>query len=433
MPIKKNNFFNKKYRIIHYTLAFLIIRSAEYIFDYFFGDRNGKISHPIISPVLKVIYTLSIILITLSFIDFIYLRMKNKYRSKFSPNKKKETLLGLIILVTTTIIGLSIGEVVLRMQGEHPVQEGFNYDSELGWVPDYTYLLPVNEKLDRVLFIGDSFTQPPNGYVKSYENSHNDSCINKIQAITLGVAGYGTAQAYLMLKKHISYYKPKVVVLGFFVWNDLADNLNDIYYSSSINNNRPAFEVNGDSLTQVKTPSRWKYFLLNYFAIARAIWEYYINSNTEYLKPYTAFQNQYKDFYTKNDTPRSKKAWGIAKKFVSLIRDESEKNNAKFLLIAFNNAFSVEKTVFDEENKRCKGELSEIDPDKPLKIITQFSLEKKLDFINITDVFKKDKEIHPTDTLYHQNLSGHFTGLAENIVGDTIHSYLKSRNFIKCN
>jgi len=93
---------------------------------------------------------------------------------------------------------------------------------------DYEY----GEKQDntfRILVLGDSFTfgagvELEDTYVKQLETilrSKNSS--KEYEVINAGVMGYGTDQEFYYLKEWITKLKPDLVIVGFYVGNDLED------------------------------------------------------------------------------------------------------------------------------------------------------------------------------------------------------------------
>ncbi|MBI4665234.1 MAG: SGNH/GDSL hydrolase family protein [Nitrospinae bacterium] len=80
----------------------------------------------------------------------------------------------------------------------------------------------------RVLCIGDSFTfsltSLENSYPKILERALAGGS-NKIEVINAGVAGYGPDEEYLYLKRYGLEFEPDLVIVGFFVGNDITDSL----------------------------------------------------------------------------------------------------------------------------------------------------------------------------------------------------------------
>jgi len=81
----------------------------------------------------------------------------------------------------------------------------------------------------RVLFLGDSFleaiqVQEREGIAAQLEASLNQGSARRIEVINAGVAAYGTAQELLLFENDVYRYQPDVVVLLFYVWNDVKNN-----------------------------------------------------------------------------------------------------------------------------------------------------------------------------------------------------------------
>lgn len=91
--------------------------------------------------------------------------------------------------------------------------------------PDITPVKPPNTK--RVLFIGDSFTmgwgvKEEDGFVRKTESILNQEHLpNAIQTINAGFTAAGPSGYYLSLKLDSLQFDPDVVVVGFFLGNDI--------------------------------------------------------------------------------------------------------------------------------------------------------------------------------------------------------------------
>jgi lysophospholipase L1-like esterase len=115
---------------------------------------------------------------------------------------------------------------------------------------DYDYKKP--EGINRIVVLGDSFTW---GYgVEEYERFTEvleDTLLENCQVINTGVCGYGNDQQLLFLKNEGVKYNPDLVVVAFFVGNDILNNLGNI--------NKPLFVLNEDIkliLTNVPVPRK---------------------------------------------------------------------------------------------------------------------------------------------------------------------------------
>lgn len=82
----------------------------------------------------------------------------------------------------------------------------------------------------RILGLGDSFTfglgvETSETYLKRLEVLLRRAAGEGVEVINGGVSGYGTANEYFLLRERLIAYDPHLVVLGFYVGNDLYDNV----------------------------------------------------------------------------------------------------------------------------------------------------------------------------------------------------------------
>lgn len=133
----------------------------------------------------------------------------------------------------------------------------YQYDEMLGWVPkpnaegiyamsdsktqieinskgirDKSYDYKKPEGIKRIVVLGDSFTW---GYGVEEKNIFTeileDELFKNIQVINMGVSGYGSDQELLFLEEEGIMYNPDLVVVAFYVGNDITNNINSIQYN----------------------------------------------------------------------------------------------------------------------------------------------------------------------------------------------------------
>jgi lysophospholipase L1-like esterase len=164
-----------------------------------------------------------------------------------------------LIVLLSLLLPLIFLEAVLRLFG--PILPG-NYDTGAylvrdealghfhvpgfdGWIkaPEFTTRVTINpqglrdlrqsfEKPDgtfRVLLLGDSFVeavqvQQAQGVAEQLERALNQGASRPVEVINGGVAAYGTGQEMLLLDQVGAKYQPDLIVLLFFVGNDVTNN-----------------------------------------------------------------------------------------------------------------------------------------------------------------------------------------------------------------
>jgi len=169
----------------------------------------------------------------------------------------KKTITGNILLLAVSLLVTTLlAEIILRHV--NPVDAGKSGDFRiphpvLGWVlePGASYLNPMQEttvpvtynsmgwrdfehtvenpdNVTRILVLGDSYMEAYSVHIEDALPSRlrqlaleNDKVI---EVINLGVGGYGTLQEYLAFQHHGKQYRPDIVLLGFYLSNDVRNN-----------------------------------------------------------------------------------------------------------------------------------------------------------------------------------------------------------------
>lgn len=111
--------------------------------------------------------------------------------------------------------------------------EGYYHDLSLNsrGMHDSEHALPKPENSFRVLLLGDSFVQAVQ--VKESETTHHilEARLNEaipqqqVEVISAGAGGWGTAQQLIYYRQEGRQYNPDLVLLMFYLGNDVKDNL----------------------------------------------------------------------------------------------------------------------------------------------------------------------------------------------------------------
>ena len=170
--------------------------------------------------------------------------------------RRKPFLGNLILVVISFSLSLFLSEIVIRQFIPIDLGTSFAYripHPTLGWVlkPGVSYRnhmveatvgvtynskgwRDVEHAIDaphgafRALVLGDSF-------IEGYSVELNDALHKRVEefarqrggdveVINLGVGGYGTLQEYLAFQEVGQLYQPKLVLLGFYIGNDVRNN-----------------------------------------------------------------------------------------------------------------------------------------------------------------------------------------------------------------
>ncbi len=150
--------------------------------------------------------------------------------------------------------------IYIQEPGHERTGHRYLYDKQLGWrnIPrwsattkgkkltinekglrdrDYPYEKPPGTK--RILVLGDSFVwgygvADDEIFTERLEQMLEESPINageKIEVINTGVSGWGTDQEYLFLQQEGFKYSPDIVILAFYIGNDISNNMASRQYA----------------------------------------------------------------------------------------------------------------------------------------------------------------------------------------------------------
>lgn len=238
----------------------------------------------------------------------------------------------------------------------------------------------------RIAVLGDSFTEavhvPMERTFWAKMENRLGKCDalkgKKVEVINFGVQGYGTAQELMTLRKKVWDYEPDIVILAFFIGNDIINNSpqleHDLY--------RPFFvyDQNGKlvedmSFRNLPTVDRNRYavsivdrlpaWLVNNSRILQVVKKVELDFKKRQISDnFTAmvFKN-----LKEPENQTWQEAWRITEDLIVLMRNEVIEKNADFLLVNI-------------------GDPLQVQPDP---VLTKQLLQQQ----NIQDLFYADKRI----------------------------------------
>lgn len=347
-------------------------------------------------------------------------------------NKKNKAALWLGMFIVMGIITLILSELSLYSMDLTPKQGGMVADEEVGWVktsmPEYNDL-PEKES-PRVLFVGDSYTE--NGvFDKVFEEIISKKCGN-IETYNVGVSGYGTTQEYLALEKYGPRVKPDLVILTVFLWNDLSDNLNDIYYSHRASFNRPVFNVETGDIRNDSQRTILPNFLTNHFWTARFVEQVLVSKlGVLGLKGYGQL-DAFIDYYQPEPTKRSQHAWNMMEALLDKFRTYTQKDlNSDLLMVSFDNGFTVEKETMDIAKAMSGFDEKTFDINKPSNRLTQIAQNQNIKYVNALPLFQVER-VRSDQPIYSPGIAGHFTPKGKEFLGEILAGYVIQNKMLNC-
>ncbi len=308
----------------------------------------------------------------------------------------KKRLLGNLTLVFISLgICFILAEIILRQFYPIDTETSISYripHPTFGWVlepgasyynkmPEDTVHVTYNSKgfrddehdLEnddhkfRILVLGDSFMEAYSvglneAFHKQVETYVGNTGI-EVETINMGTGGYGTLQEYLVFRENGKLYKPDVVLLGFYVGNDVRNNsfpLDSIFYGpdSEKTRTRPFLESSNPedwTITQVDFEGARRRFLEirkkhNFFLkkLARQsivaqilkkpvykILDSFLNNKAESLNEPADMESQYLALYGVHycqENIEYKKAWDTTKRILARLNRDIKKEGSKLFV-----------------------------------------------------------------------------------------------------
>ena len=177
-----------------------------------------------------------------------------------NSNRVRDAFRSLGVTLVITLVTLAAMEIMLRVADFRELREtlserslDYAHDAELGWIPVPNSSATIQtfrtthfkhnslglrdqeyspDGKPTMMFLGDSFVWGLDSEADERFTELLKPKIPDYKIMAAGVAGYGTDQEYLLLKRLWPMVKPAVVVLIYCAQNDRLDNVTNIRYDS---------------------------------------------------------------------------------------------------------------------------------------------------------------------------------------------------------
>lgn len=289
----------------------------------------------------------------------------------------------------------------------------------------------------RILVLGDSFAEAMSvplekSFIKLLEKKLNAAEPGKkFEVINSGVSDTGTDDQFLFYKHEGYKYSPELVLLSFYIGNDVSDNNEAITPRSS----RPHFVLKDGVLSltnfpgtppeKYPKPAGLKAFIRDHSQLyvlisitVRAKFPILAKKLSELgLIEKTPEPPPLADIYKKRYSPDWDDAWTLTKRLILMLKAEAEKNGAEFALLEIPDRFQIHPVLFDKNLPLFPDiKKSELDFTKPHRLLRAFCRERALRCVSLYEAFKENyaedgRLLYYSDT--HLNLKGHALAAGE--------------------
>ena len=246
-----------------------------------------------------------------------------------------------------------------------------------------------------------------------------------------------------LILKHIGLeYKPDLVILGFLTGNDVRNNYAEfennyrhVYQNENMSSNiLPFFVINETGeleelpfqrrimkvdknsfifniLMKFRSPS-YLYSKVKNFHRQKVSWGFKVNGIPI---DYYVYAHDYSADW--------QEAWNITKALILKIDEESEENEAHLLLVSLTNRNQVHNEYWQEALETYpKMNNMEWDLEKPEKILTNFSAENNITYLQLLPPFRE--HVNRTNEKVHGHYDGHWNANGHKLAAELIYDKL---------
>jgi hypothetical protein len=232
----------------------------------------------------------------------------------------------------------------------------------------------------RVAVLGDSFTEAIHVPVeqtfwskleRKLGNCEAVKGRKNVEVINFGVQGYGTAQELMMLRKKVWDYSPDIVILAFFIGNDVINNSPKLEYDRY----RPffAYDASGKLVPDmsfrnlapidrneraVSFVDRMPSLLVNNSRILQVIKKVDLDrKKRELSEDFTELNTQ--NFKEPQDAAWQE-AWKVTEGLIVTVRNEVVQKNADFLLVTIGDPMQVRPEAQSRKDFMTKNNIQDL-------------------------------------------------------------------------
>jgi len=340
----------------------------------------------------------------------------------------------LALMVASFLFGLMLIEIALRALGwSFPIF--MEPDSELGWSfrPGLsgwsTHEATAHVRINQFGFRGGEWPAAPlrdgyriavigDSFVDSSSLAEDDAITNVIErdlktctalakpeVLNFGVSGYGTAQEYLVLQRKVAPLRPNLILLAFYVGNDVSNNSRALSIESQ--KERPYFVESPAGELQLDTSFRqteafrkllssdWQKRLVNSSLLLQAL------KQLQQRKPITPplkeeraehgdsaekvilFEPESRESLLPPESEMWREAWSVTEKLLLAMHTWAHERKTEFGLIII--PAPVQALPGEAVRRGAMQTLGLADLDYPVKRLSLFAEQHGVSYLNLLD------------------------------------------------
>lgn len=341
-----------------------------------------------------------------------------------------------LVVLVGLLLPLLLLEVALRLFGpilpgnydtghyleRHPIFGHFNVRNFNGWIktsefttqvqisplglrdPRVGYARPPN--VYRILVVGDSFVEgvqvnAADTVSARLETSLQGTDGKRVEALNLGVAGYGTGQEMLLFEQEGLKYDPQLLVLVVFLGNDIGDNAYRPDSRRETPTPRPSFELSGDNGVRVVAgtmPERPRdlrqslrecCLLYNVFETGVLL---KLADGPVRDQPETEADARYlvRDLYQLEPDSETLRGWRVTERVLGRLRDHSGAAHVRFVIVGVPDALALSGVAWEERMGGSRASSGRFAPDAPNRRLGEIAARLGVPYVDLFPVFSRE-------------------------------------------
>lgn len=291
-----------------------------------------------------------------------------------------------------------------------------------------------------ILNLGDSFTfgmnvQDAQAYPSVMKANLAGSGNSRWDVLNGGVFGYGTDNEAAWLKEYGWQYNPKLVVVGFFVGNDVKDVMVGITKTVATSDGRLVATAasttamgQGDEDTQAPKSTGIKGWLesnSHAYLFLRSLWYNTLGKRSGKPQKLTIFDAA--SFYEKDVPPEIQAGWNKTFDVLKSIQADCQAHNAQLVLVAIPTREQVYASSWDDVKAQFGLKDADFDLGLPQQKLADFSKAQGISYIDLLPDFKAQNS---NANLYFQ-IDRHWTAAGQRLAAEAILRELQKQGLVK--
>lgn len=396
---------------------------------------------------------------------------KSKASDSARTSRRASPLAGLILLLLGLLLPLLGLEGVLRVFGpvlpgryssglyqeSHPTYGRFQIPNTDGWYRTDEFVtrvafnslglrerevpVPKPAQESRVLFLGDSFVQATEVAADATLTRRVEQDLaqagRQIYTIDAGVGGFSTDQELLLVRDLGPKVQPDLVVLVFYLGNDVTENSNQLtrylkpYFTLDANGSLQPTEFHARARSEEGISERLRRDSRLYSVLDTGVFPK--------LRTLPGFSRIFRadpdgatpipigagpggsGVYVANLPPLWEDAWKLTDVLLAAVRDETKRQGVPLLIVSAPTKWEVYNEDWTSLLQQNKLPADDWDLDGPNRRLHEIAQRQGVPFLDLRPALQKAATDHPR-LYFRQDV--HWTPEGHRVVGDAISEYL---------